>query len=74
MSTLAHRIVSLPRALPVPERRERWWQRLAVMLQVWRTRRALLDLDDRALADLGLTRAQMRFEAGRWPWDFDPPG
>jgi uncharacterized protein YjiS (DUF1127 family) len=33
-----------------------------------RERRRLLELDDRMLADIGLTRAQAEQEAGKRPW------
>jgi uncharacterized protein YjiS (DUF1127 family) len=38
----------------------------------WRkrkTRRMLADMDERMLADLGISRAQASFEASRWMWD-----
>ncbi|MDA7967099.1 DUF1127 domain-containing protein [Ruegeria sp.] len=43
----------------------RLWQRLGVAKQ----RRALARLDDRALDDIGITRAQARTEAARPIWD-----
>lgn len=47
-------------------------QSILEMLAVWRhrsrTRRHLALLDARELADLGLTRAQQRAEAGKWFW------
>lgn len=39
------------------------------MIAVWQQRRALTRLDDAALADLGLTRAEAEQEAGRPFWD-----
>lgn len=36
------------------------------------TRRELADMDDRMLADIGLTREAALVEAGRAPWDFAP--
>ncbi|MET4129120.1 DUF1127 domain-containing protein [Roseovarius sp. MBR-6] len=39
------------------------------MIAVWQQRRALERLDDAALADLGLTRAEAKHEAGRPFWD-----
>lgn len=40
----------------------------AVWRQRSRTRRHLALLEARELADLGLTRAQQRTEAGKWFW------
>jgi uncharacterized protein YjiS (DUF1127 family) len=42
---------------------------LGLMLDVFRQRRALLHLDDTALADLGLTRREALREATRPFWD-----
>lgn len=41
---------------------------LARALDVWRQRRALGRLDDAALRDLGLTRADVSTEIRRPPW------
>jgi uncharacterized protein YjiS (DUF1127 family) len=41
----------------------------------WRnavTRRELADLDDRMLADIGVTRATVRAEMDRFPWEHSP--
>lgn len=47
-------------------------QSMLAMRAVWRqrsrTRRHLALLDARELADLGLTRAEQRAEAGKWFW------
>ncbi len=43
--------------------------RLARALDLWRQRRALRRLDDDALRDLGVTRAQAEAEASRSVWD-----
>src|SRR5260370_5484803 len=57
-------------------RAEHWtvqWGRLSALLAVWamrrRTRRTLSELDDRQLADVGLTRRQALLESAKpfWP-------
>lgn len=47
----------------------RRWPRLADLLALGAQRRALVRLDDRLLADIGLTRAQALAEADRPFWD-----
>jgi uncharacterized protein YjiS (DUF1127 family) len=42
---------------------------LGLMLDVYRQRRALLRLDEAALADLGITRGEALREATRPFWD-----
>ncbi len=42
---------------------------LSSMLTLWRSRQHLKSLDDRALADIGLTRAEADAEAKRPIWD-----
>ena len=42
---------------------------LRTLLALWTQRRALAQLDDRALADIGLTRAEAQAEAARPVWD-----
>jgi uncharacterized protein YjiS (DUF1127 family) len=53
-------------------RRLRAWPALVATLALWgerrRTRQHLSQLDDRALADVGLTRAQQSRERGKWFW------
>jgi uncharacterized protein YjiS (DUF1127 family) len=58
-----------------PGRRGVWRElygavRLAVRAQV--TRRALRELTDRELADIGVSRATAMAEADRMPWDLAP--
>jgi uncharacterized protein YjiS (DUF1127 family) len=48
------------------------WDRLRLMLRTAATRRRLARLDERALKDIGLNRAQALEEAGRMPWDVGP--
>ena len=43
--------------------------RLWLVLSVWQERRALARLDERALKDLGLSRADVYREATRLPFD-----
>ena len=54
------------------ERRVRPWPALVATLALWRqrrrTRQQLSTLDDRALADIGLTRAQQLIECSRPSW------
>ena len=42
---------------------------LGGLIALWRQRRALARLDDRALADIGVTRAEALAEAARPVWD-----
>lgn len=42
---------------------------LDAMASLWRQRRALASLDDRALNDIGVTRDAARAEAARPVWD-----
>lgn len=46
--------------------------RIATWHRVWRERNRLLELDDRMLADLGLTREDATREASRPFWDVHP--
>ncbi len=52
------------------------WRRLArAANRAWRnavTRRELAELDDRMLADIGVTRAAVLAEMDRFPWDDRP--
>ncbi|MFK7882380.1 DUF1127 domain-containing protein [Roseobacter sp.] len=42
---------------------------LKALVTLWRTRRALAQLDDRALEDIGVTRHAADLEAKRSIWD-----
>ncbi len=59
---------SAPAARPA---RPSLWQRVLTWRQVTRERRRLLELDDRTLADIGLTRDEAHREAARPFWDHD---
>lgn len=45
---------------------------LALWIDTARTRSTLATLDERTLADIGVTRAQAMTEAKRWFWDCAP--
>ncbi|HET6608270.1 MAG TPA: DUF1127 domain-containing protein [Rhodopila sp.] len=73
----AQRVIALPgRSMaagharpdfPTRLQRARKW-----MARAWRnktTRHYLTEMDDRTLADLGISRAQAEFEASRWMWN-----
>ena len=61
----------------VEDARQTWRVVARVASRVWRnavTRRELTDLDDRMLADIGLTRGDVLAEMDRFPWDSSPRG
>jgi uncharacterized protein YjiS (DUF1127 family) len=57
---------------PGHARRFRVWPTFLATVRLWRerrrTRQHLGDLDDRGLADVGLTRAQQRSECAKSSW------
>ena len=55
-------------ASPPQPRRFRWWSTLALWRERRRTREHLSILDDRLLADIGLTRVQQRRECAKAFW------
>lgn len=46
--------------------------RLRVMVRTWTTRRSLLAMTSRELADIGISRSVALAEARRMPWDITP--
>lgn len=44
------------------------WSTLRVWARILRTRQDLAEMDDRMLADLGISRAQADFQLNRAPW------
>jgi uncharacterized protein YjiS (DUF1127 family) len=70
-SVLSHRAAhALPHA-----RRQAWRDLVGRLHRMWRaaaTRRQLARLDDRALQDIGINRAEALVEAARAPWDLGP--
>lgn len=60
---------SQTRRLAVPGRRAGLATRLMAALSLGRQRRALEQLDDSLLDDIGLTRADAALEAARAAWD-----
>ena len=70
LGAVRSRPVAPPRTSRIAHRAGQW------ILQAWQaytTRQALAQLDDRALHDLGISRAQAQFEAGRPFWDTTGP-
>ena len=61
--------LATPVSLPATARRRSLLAMMRVAPALLRQRRALADLDDSRLQDLGLTRAQARAEADRPFWD-----
>ena len=45
------------------------WTALAVMVRTHQTRRLLAEMDDRMLADIGVSRGDASMEAARPAWD-----
>jgi len=53
------------------------WQRLARTSEhraVEKTRRQLLEMDDRTLADIGVSRALLELGSAAWPWNLERHG
>ena len=74
---LAYKIITLP-GQPVAARDARrpfvvWLRdlrdRIGRASHNHTTRRYLMEMDSRTLADLGISRAQAQFEASRWMWE-----
>jgi uncharacterized protein YjiS (DUF1127 family) len=72
METEMIRTVTSPRTATLP-RPAGLRAVLARWLETARGRRALLDLDERELRDIGLSRDQARIEAARPFWDLKAP-
>jgi uncharacterized protein YjiS (DUF1127 family) len=47
----------------------RGWHTVGAVARVLATRQRLLDMDDRMLSDLGISRAQAEFELSRSAWN-----
>ena len=48
------------------------WDMVRRAIRAYTSRRYLAEMDDRTLADLGISRAQAQFEASRRIWDITP--
>jgi uncharacterized protein YjiS (DUF1127 family) len=48
------------------------WTALATMVRAHQTRRMLAEMDDRMLADIGVSRGDASVEAARLAWDTAP--
>lgn len=63
------------RAFPVPAARRapigvgQVWARIGAMIEARRTRKLLLEMDSRLLADIGTSRGDAAMEAARPFWD-----
>ena len=62
-------LFSQARSAAASPRRRGFAERLMAALAINRQRRALADLDDSMLEDLGLTRSEAEAEARRRTWD-----
>lgn len=65
----------LPALRPAPLRATRWDGWFGVLRRVLRTvttRQDLLEMEERMLRDIGLTRAEAAAEASRAPWEIQP--
>jgi uncharacterized protein YjiS (DUF1127 family) len=49
-----------------------WREWLSAMLRAMETRRYLVEMDERMLKDIGITRSEALEEANRAPWDLAP--
>jgi uncharacterized protein YjiS (DUF1127 family) len=49
-----------------------WREWLFAMLRAMETRRYLVEMDERILKDIGITRSEAVEEANRAPWDLEP--
>ena len=68
-TTFGHR--ALPRRA-APRAPGAWLEFLGRMVEAIESRRRLAGMEDRMLADLGISRADALREAGRRPWDLTP--
>lgn len=74
-TTTSGNVTWLPAAPPVRTRRTT--PPLPSLRAMWRavvTRRMLAEMDDRMLADIGVSRGDASMEANRRPWDLWPHG
>jgi len=53
---------------------QRLCRHFGAMRQAMASRRALARMDDRMLADIGLSQSEAAFEMNRKPWDTAPSG
>ena len=72
MSQTVIRFRSAPVQPRWQDRARQMWQRLLAAQAAAATRQQLAALDDRALSDIGISRAQAQFEAERPLWELTP--
>ena len=65
---LTHFSAPSPGSRGAPIRLGRWLQALLDMHERWRQRQALMELDDRMLADIGVSRDERRAEVEKPLW------
>lgn len=65
--------LTTPLTLTEPAPRRSLAVKVRLWLSLWSERRALAQLDDRMLADIGVTREAIEIEAIRAPWDIPAP-
>jgi uncharacterized protein YjiS (DUF1127 family) len=73
----ANNVIGLNRTTTLPPRRRQnlrrflahLWTAAARAAETVNSRRRLAEVDDRTLADLGISRAQAQYEASRPVWD-----
>ncbi|GAC1342601.1 MAG: hypothetical protein NVSMB18_16890 [Acetobacteraceae bacterium] len=70
---MSDRSIHHPFALPdVAGVAARGWTALVCMLRAHQTRRLLGEMDDRMLADIGISRGDAQTEAARPMWELGP--
>ena len=72
MSATVNPIRFVSDAARIPARRGGWGELMLRALHAIEGRRLLARMDDRMLADIGVSRSEAQREATRAPWDLEP--